>query len=183
MGLARKLGWFALALFVVVVLLYLAVDRQKYYSVCTKCGELQITSQLVFFGSRILHRTHREEHTSLSRLLYEHDVVKEHKHDWVFGHGSRSGCGPGYFLNWYTRHPMVAAFMRLLIECEGRDEVGKWRAIVLDAEVLTNLAGPLVEEGFPLEGFAHKDEFKAWWREHRKGLEERVKELRERETS
>jgi hypothetical protein len=174
------LAWLAGAALLATAV-YFCTERQSHFLVCTTCGKLRIVSRRVIplIGVR-LPESHREEDTRLTRLLFELQVVKEHEHEWVFGHGYRVGTGPGLSLEPNTRVVEVEHFLRWTAESMGTNEIERWRAILLDPQHPIHFGGVLVSEDFPAEGFSDRRSFEEWWRNHRESLEKLVKELRER---
>ena len=162
---------------------YFCMERRSHFLVCTTCGKLRITSRwvvpLIGVG---LPESHREEDTRLSCLLFELDVVKEHEHEWVFGHGInyRAGTGPGLSLEPNTRVVEVEHFLRWVAKSLGTNDVERWRAILLDPQHPINFGGVLISEDSPAEGFSDTRSFEEWWHNHHDSLEKLVKELRER---
>ncbi|MBM4030685.1 MAG: hypothetical protein FJ291_02745 [Planctomycetes bacterium] len=176
------LTWLAAAALLAAAL-YFFTERRSHFLVCITCAKLRITSRWVLPLIGVgLPESHREEDTRLSRLLFELQVVKEHEHDWVFGHGLnyRAGVGSGLFLEPNTRSVEVEHFLRWVAESMGTSEVERWRAILLDPQHPVNFGGVLVSEDFPAEGFSDKRSFEEWWHNHHDSLEKLVKELRER---
>jgi hypothetical protein len=170
--------------FLVVAALYLCLSWRKYYSLCGRCGKVRISSEIYARPlRRVLWVRHRQEHTEFSRVLQEHALVGEHRHVWLFAHGlnCQMGSGPGLQLGMFLDVYGLAAFIRFLAQCEDKPTVNRWVSVILDFHTTKEVAAALGDHDHPLKGFERVEEFRAWWREHRERLEERVEELRKRE--
>jgi hypothetical protein len=136
-----------------------------YYSVCSRCGEIQDSTewQLPHTSFAFWSRSSIEP-TVMSRYLASSGLVSTHSHQWLFGHGGGNGVrcalGSGDRVRPTLDSPEVPTFLELTRQYGEPGETAKYLTYTFDRNVshqVLILAGTV-----PKEGIHSSEEFRRW---------------------
>ena len=133
----------------------------SYFSVCRVCGQRRHSTELQIPLARVTYWTfNRDEPTAVSKFLISRELVKQHEHEWVFGHGRGNGCsasGPALMMSSRLASEDNVRFLDILLKFGRKAEAEKWAQRVTD---------PRYRGAFPFmpdrELLSDKD-FDSWW--------------------
>ena len=149
-----------------------------YYSLCSKCGEIQNTTdwQLPLTFSTFWSHASIEP-TALSRYLASSRLVPAHKHDWQFGHGGGNGVrcalGAADRVRPLLTSTNVTTFLDLARQYGEPGESAKFLEYTIDPELCRAvffLAGSIPHD------IHSSQEFRRWMEEYRFFVDDEIEE-------
>jgi len=172
---SKTISWLLLISIILIVVALMAPMiisaypfQYEEYFVCTKCAmERMVINQQLPMIEITLFAKSCLEHTPLSRVLYDSDLVEKHQHEWRLGHGTGNGvlCALGRASNVWARarSESVAAFAHNMVDYSAPEVAQEWKGKLLD--VMQRFPNPsaLEDAGFPTSGFNTREQFEQWW--------------------